>query len=219
METYGEDPYLTGRMAVQFIKGLQGDNPKYLKVVATAKHFAVHSGPEPLRHSFDARVMTPICVKRICRSSSGRPGGRRIFGDVRYNPREWRTGVRQPRLLGEILRANGASPVTWSRIAAPWRHLPGPQGGRHLEEAARRALKRAPIWIAARSTRRWFGGPPEAHHRGGNRYVPTPAVTARSGWACSTSERVPYAQIPYSVNDSQEHRALALEPRANPSCC
>ncbi|MHA7056815.1 glycoside hydrolase family 3 protein [Aquimarina sp. M1] len=49
-ETYGEDPYLTGRMGVNFIKGLQGDDPKYLKVVATAKHFAVHSGPEKSRH-------------------------------------------------------------------------------------------------------------------------------------------------------------------------
>src|SRR5690242_10559948 len=56
METYGEDPYLTGRMAVAFIKGMQGDDPKYLKTVATAKHYAVHSGPEPLRHSFDAVV-------------------------------------------------------------------------------------------------------------------------------------------------------------------
>jgi len=55
METYGEDPYLTGQMAVQFIKGLQGNDPKYFKTVATAKHFAVHSGPEPDRHSFDAQ--------------------------------------------------------------------------------------------------------------------------------------------------------------------
>src|SRR5436305_14505528 len=51
METYGEDPFLTGRIAVNFIKGLQGDDPKYLKVVATAKHFAVHSGPESSRHT------------------------------------------------------------------------------------------------------------------------------------------------------------------------
>src|SRR2546428_486774 len=52
-ETYGEDPYLTARMGVEFVKGLQGDDPRYLKVVATAKHFAVHSGPEPDRHHFD----------------------------------------------------------------------------------------------------------------------------------------------------------------------
>ncbi|MBN1155288.1 glycoside hydrolase family 3 C-terminal domain-containing protein [candidate division KSB1 bacterium] len=53
-ETYGEDPYLTARMGVQFVKGLQGNDPNYLKVVSTPKHFAVHSGPEPDRHGFDA---------------------------------------------------------------------------------------------------------------------------------------------------------------------
>ncbi len=52
-ETYGEDPYLTGQMGMQFVKGLQGNDPKYLKVVSTAKHFAVHNGPEPVRHSFN----------------------------------------------------------------------------------------------------------------------------------------------------------------------
>jgi beta-glucosidase len=56
METYGEDPFLTGRLAVAFIKGMQGDDPKYLKTIATARHFAVHSGPEPSRHTFDAVV-------------------------------------------------------------------------------------------------------------------------------------------------------------------
>jgi len=56
METYGEDPYLTARMAVQFVRGLEGDDPKYLKTVSTAKHYAVHSGPESTRHVFDARI-------------------------------------------------------------------------------------------------------------------------------------------------------------------
>jgi beta-glucosidase len=55
-ETYGEDPFLTGRLAVQFIRGMQGDDPRYLKTVSTVKHFAVHSGPEPSRHTFDAVV-------------------------------------------------------------------------------------------------------------------------------------------------------------------
>ena len=52
-ETYGEDPYLTGQLGLNFVKGLQGDHSKYLKTVATAKHFAVHSGPEASRHTFD----------------------------------------------------------------------------------------------------------------------------------------------------------------------
>ena len=55
-ETYGEDPFLTGRLAVPFIRGLQGDDPKYFKTIATVKHYAVHSGPEPARHAFDAVV-------------------------------------------------------------------------------------------------------------------------------------------------------------------
>jgi beta-glucosidase len=56
METYGEDPYLTGRLAVAFVRGMQGDDPRYLKTISTPKHFAVHSGPEPERHSFNAVV-------------------------------------------------------------------------------------------------------------------------------------------------------------------
>jgi beta-glucosidase len=55
-ETYGEDPYLTGRLGLRFVQGMQGADARYLKTVATAKHFAVHSGPEPLRHSFNAQV-------------------------------------------------------------------------------------------------------------------------------------------------------------------
>ena len=55
-ETYGEDPFLTGKMGIQFIKGLQGDDPKYFKTIATVKHFAVHNGPEPERHEFNAKT-------------------------------------------------------------------------------------------------------------------------------------------------------------------
>jgi beta-glucosidase len=55
-ETYGEDPYLTGHLALAFVTGLQGDDPHYLKTVSTPKHYAVHSGPEVLRHRFDVPV-------------------------------------------------------------------------------------------------------------------------------------------------------------------
>jgi beta-glucosidase len=54
-ETYGEDPWLVGRLATAFVRGIQGDDPSHLAAAATAKHFAVHSGPEALRHGFDAR--------------------------------------------------------------------------------------------------------------------------------------------------------------------
>lgn len=55
-ETYGEDPYLAARIGVQFVKGMQGDDPRYLKTAACAKHYAVHSGPEAERHRFNAEV-------------------------------------------------------------------------------------------------------------------------------------------------------------------
>jgi beta-glucosidase len=55
-ETYGEDPFLTARLGVAFVKGLQGDDPKYYRVISTPKHYAVHSGPEPTRHTADVKV-------------------------------------------------------------------------------------------------------------------------------------------------------------------
>jgi beta-glucosidase len=55
-ETYGEDPFLTGKIGVAFVTGLQGNDQKYLETVATAKHFAVHSGPEPRRHGFNVNI-------------------------------------------------------------------------------------------------------------------------------------------------------------------
>ncbi len=54
-ETFGEDPYLTGKLGVAFVKSMQGDDPTYFKTITTAKHFAVHSGPEPQRHVFDVK--------------------------------------------------------------------------------------------------------------------------------------------------------------------
>ena len=55
-ETWGEDPYLTGKLGSAFVRGMQGGDPKYYKTIATAKHYAVHSGPESTRHTFDAVV-------------------------------------------------------------------------------------------------------------------------------------------------------------------
>jgi beta-glucosidase len=55
-ETYGEDPFLTARMGVAFVSGMQGDDPRYYRVISTPKHFAVHSGPEPTRHIADVKV-------------------------------------------------------------------------------------------------------------------------------------------------------------------
>jgi beta-glucosidase len=69
-ETWGEDPYLTGEMGSAFVRGMQGDDPRYLKTAACAKHFAVHSGPEGKRHEFNAVVSrSRPATPPICRPS------------------------------------------------------------------------------------------------------------------------------------------------------
>jgi len=104
-ETYGEDPYLTARIGVQFVRGLQGNDPHYLKTAACAKHYAVHSGPEADRHHFDARVdirdmkMTylPAFEALICEA-----GVAGVMGA--YNRTNGEACCASPTLLQEILR-------------------------------------------------------------------------------------------------------------------
>ena len=215
METYGEDPYLTGRMAVQFIKGLQGDNPKYLKVVATAKHFAVHSGPEPVRHSFDARVDDADLRETYLPQfeAAVREGG--AFSVMcAYNRVNGEPACASPRLLGEILRGEWGFPgYVVSDCGAVGDIYQGHKVAATLEEAAARALKGG--------TDLDCGTEYSALIPAVRQKLTTEAeidtslrrlLTARFRLGMfDPPERVPYAQIPYSVNDSQEHRALALE--------
>ena len=104
-ETYGEDPYLSGRLGVAFIKGIQGDDPRYVKVAATPKHFAVHSGPEALRHHFDARVSardlreTYLPAFRDCVTEGGAES---VMGA--YNRTNGEPCCASPTLLDRILR-------------------------------------------------------------------------------------------------------------------
>ncbi len=65
-ETYGEDPFLTSKLGLAFVTGLQGDDPKYLETVATPKHYAVHSGPESMRHGFNVNVSPHDLEDTIC---------------------------------------------------------------------------------------------------------------------------------------------------------
>ncbi|MBN2371833.1 MAG: glycoside hydrolase family 3 C-terminal domain-containing protein, partial [Vicinamibacteria bacterium] len=104
-ETYGEDPFLAGKMAVAFITGLQGDDSRHLQAVATAKHYAVHSGPEPLRHGFNAVVSLHDMEDTYL------PAFREavVEGDVRavmcvYNAVNGVPGCASDFLLGDMLR-------------------------------------------------------------------------------------------------------------------
>src|SRR5947199_9213975 len=105
METYGEDPYLTGRLATQLIKGLQGDDPKYLKTVATAKHYAVHSGPESERHTFDAVVDdTELFTTYLPQFEMAIKDGGAQSVMCSYNRVDGQAACSSTRLLEDILR-------------------------------------------------------------------------------------------------------------------
>ena len=103
-ETWGEDPVLTGELGSAFVRGLQGDNPRYLKTAACAKHFAVHSGPEESRHDFDVRPSKKDlretylpAFERLCRE-----GVESFMGA--YNAVYGEPCCGSPFLLGDILR-------------------------------------------------------------------------------------------------------------------
>jgi beta-glucosidase len=104
-ETYGEDPYLTSRMGVEFVKGLQGDDPKYLKLVATAKHFAVHSGPEADRHHFDVHPSERDLYETYLPAFKALvQEGKAASVMGAYNRVNGESGSGSPRLLQDILR-------------------------------------------------------------------------------------------------------------------
>jgi beta-glucosidase len=104
-ETFGEDPMLTGAMGVAFIAGMQGDDPRWLKTVATAKHFAVHSGPEADRHAFDARVSPhDLADTYLPQFEAAVRGGRVASVMAAYNRVNGQPCAANPGLLGETLR-------------------------------------------------------------------------------------------------------------------
>jgi beta-glucosidase len=104
-ETYGEDPLLTARLGVAFIAGMQGDDPRWLKTVATAKHFAVHSGPEADRHVFDARPSEhDLFDTYLPQFEAAVREGHVASVMAAYNSFDGQPCAASPRLLDEILR-------------------------------------------------------------------------------------------------------------------
>jgi beta-glucosidase len=215
METYGEDPYLTGRMAVAFIKGLQGDDPKYLKTIATAKHFAVHSGPESSRHTFDAVVdETDLYESYLPHFEAAIKEGGAYSVMCAYNSVDGQPACANPRLLGDILRKQwGFQGYVVSDCGAIddiyRRHKFVPTAEEGVADAVKAgtdlscgneftnlvpAVKKGLIAESEidQSLKRLL----RARFRLGMFDPP---------------EMVKYAQIPYSENDSPVHRELALE--------
>ncbi|MGQ9731974.1 MAG: glycoside hydrolase family 3 C-terminal domain-containing protein [Candidatus Zipacnadales bacterium] len=214
-ETYGECPYLTARLGVAFVRGLQGDDPHYLKLVATPKHYAVHSGPEAKRHGFDARVSprdlreTYLPAFKACVQEAGAAS---IMSA--YNRTNGEACSASPTLLQQILRDEwGFRGYVVSDCGAIDDLVQHHGLAQTADEAAALAVKAGcdlncgctykALTVAVkrgliteqeldRAVQRLF----EARIRLGMFDPP---------------EKVPYAQIPLSVNDCPEHRQLALE--------
>jgi beta-glucosidase len=215
METYGEDPYLTGRMAVAFIRGLQGDDPRYLKTVATPKHFAVHSGPEPDRHGFEA-----LAGERDLRESylphfrAAVEEGRAYSVMCAYNAYDGRPCCGSDRLLNGILRREwGFGGYVVSDCDAVNDIRTGHRQASDAAEAAAMAVKAGTDLNCGAE----FAGLLEAVQRGLIDEKDLDVSVKRLFRArfrlgfFDPPERVPYAAIPPSVVDSEAHRRLALE--------
>ncbi len=214
-ETYGEDPFLTARMAVAFIQGMQGSDPHYLKTVATAKHFAVHSGPEPLRHSFDVHPSTRDLEETYLPAfRASIVEGKADSVMCAYNSVNGDPACVSPALLQDHLRgAWGFQGYVVSDCSAISNIVRGHKYKPDLPEAAAAAVKAGTDLTCGDE----YASLVEAVKRG---LITEPEIdralqrlfTARMKLGMfDPAERVPYAAIPYSENDSPEHRQLALE--------
>jgi beta-glucosidase len=214
-ETYGEDPYLTSRLGVAFVKGMQGDDPRYLKTIATPKHFAVHSGPEPLRHSFNATVSeydlvnTYLYAFKASVTEGKADSIMCVYNAVDGVPGCASTDLLQKRLrdqwgfkgyvvsdcgaIGDVFRSHKyVSTQGAASVAAVKAGTDLTCGGEYrslLDEVKAGTITEAAI---TRSAERLF------------------VARIRLGMF-DPPERVPYARIPYSVNDSAPHRQLARD--------
>ncbi len=221
-ETYGEDPYLTSRLGIAFVTGLQGDDPKYLKTIATSKHFAVHSGPESTRHSVD------VTASRHDMEDTYLPAFRATVMEGKaqsvmcaYNSLNGQPACANTTLLDEHLRHDWAfSGYVVSDCGAMTDISEGHHFAKSLEEGAAAAFKTGTDLIC--------GYPPT--HVGPERdailkaaqqgllaesdidRALTRLLTARFRLGMfDPPSKVPYARIAASENDTEAHRQLALQ--------
>lgn len=214
-ETYGEDPYLTARLGVAFVKGLQGNHPKYLKAAACAKHYAVHSGPEADRHHFNAEASKKDMTETYL------PAFKALVQEAKveavmgaYNRTNGEPCCGSKTLLVDILRGewgfNGH--VTSDCWAIQDFHL-------HHQ-----VTKTAPesVALAVRNgcdlnCGNLFGNLLIAHQEGLiteeeiTESVTRLMITRMKLGMFDPPEMVPYTSIPYDVVDCKEHNAFALE--------
>jgi len=214
-ETYGEDPYLTARLGVAYVQGLQGDDPQYLKIVATPKHFAAHSGPEPERHRFNAQMDERDLRETYLPAFEACIREGKAFGTMAaYSRLNGEADCASPKLLTEILRREWGfrgyvvSDCYGIKDILEHQHLAST-----IEQASAMALKAGTDLNC------------------GNEYLSLPSAL-KQGMVTEgdidtavkrvmearfrlgmfdPQEKVPYAQIPFSAVDSPQHRQLSLQ--------
>jgi beta-glucosidase len=214
-ETYGEDPFLTSRMAVAFIQGMQGTDPHYLKTVATPKHFAVHSGPESSRHSFDAHPTTTDLDETYLpafRASIIEGGAGSIM--CSYNRVDGVPACASSSLLQQHLRASWEfQGYVVSDCGAVWDMVEGHKYKPTMPEAAASAVKAGTDLTCGDE----YTSLVEAVKAGLiseseiDRALKRLFAARMQLGMFDPPERVAYAAIPYSENDSVAHRELALQ--------
>jgi len=214
-ETYGEDPYLTSRLGVAFVKGLQGGDPRYLKLVATPKHYAVHSGPEPERHGFDARA-----AERDLRETY-LPAFRATVVEGKaesvmcaYNRTNSEPCCASKTLMTDILRKewgfNGYVVSDCGAISDIWK---GHHFANSEAEASALAVKAGTDLACGRE----YSSLLDAVKNGLISEAEIDVALKRLMTArfrlgmFDPAEMVAYARIPFSENDSLAHRALSLK--------
>ena len=213
-ETYGEDPYLTARMGVAFVKGLQGSDPRYLKLVSTPKHFAVHSGPEPDRHHFDARVSDRDLRETYLPAFEACVREAKAFSVMgAYNRTNGEACCASTLLLEKILRKEwGFEGYVVSDCGAIWDIYQTHKLVETAEEASALAVKRGCDLNCGETYTALLSAVKNSLIDEGTitRSVER-LYTARFRLGhFDPPERVPFTQIPASAVNSPEHRALAL---------
>ncbi|HRG07379.1 MAG TPA: glycoside hydrolase family 3 C-terminal domain-containing protein [Cyclobacteriaceae bacterium] len=214
-ETYGEDPFLTGSLGVQFVKGLQGDDSVYYKTIATVKHFAVHSGPEPERHEFNA-----VTDEHDLRETY-LPHFEKVIREAHpysvmcaYNRYNGEACCGSPGLLGDVLREewgfNGYVVSDCEAITDIYMYhklVDTPEEAATLAVKAGTDLECGKVYLNLKAAV--------------DKKLITEAqidVAVKRLFRARFKlgmfdpvEKVKYAQIPYEVVDSKEHKALALD--------
>jgi beta-glucosidase len=214
-ETYGEDPYLTGKLGAAFVRGIQGNHPKYLKAAACAKHFAVHSGPENERHSFNAVVSqkdlreTYLPAFKECVKEAKVEA---VMGA--YNRTNGEPCCGSKTLLQDILRDEwgfkGHVTSDCGAIADFHNH-------HHVTSTAPESCALAVNNGCDTNCGTMYLNLMIAYNEGLvseeaiDRAVSRLMMTRMKLGMFDSDENVPYASIPYEVNDCAEHKEFALE--------